>query len=85
MAFFLINLKAKGAEMTSSSNMQSPSSRNGLKLRKLTAEQIEQIDEFIASLGEYGEIHLVIQHGELKYINKMESHKAWHDEQGSKP
>jgi len=54
------------------------------KLRKLTAEQIDQINEVLASLDDYGEVHLIIQHGELKYINKVESHKAWDDEQGKK-
>ncbi len=63
--------------------MRSASLPNGLKLKKLTAEQIEQIDEYIVSLGDYGEIRLVIQHGELKYINKMESHKAWTDKEGN--
>ena len=55
-----------------------------LKLKKLTAEQIEQIDQVLASLDDYGEVHLIIQHGELKYINKVESRKAWNDEQGKK-
>jgi hypothetical protein len=54
------------------------------KLSKLTAEQIDQINEVLASLDDYGEVHLIIQHGELKYINKVESHKAWDDEQGKK-
>ncbi len=61
------------------------SSHNNLKLKKLTAEQIQQIDDFIASLGEYGEVHLVVQRGQLKYINKMESHKAWKDEEEKGP
>jgi hypothetical protein len=55
-----------------------------LKPKKLTPEQIEQINLVLASLDEYGEVHLIIQHGELKYINKVESHKAWNDEQGKK-
>jgi hypothetical protein len=49
---------------------------NGTKLRKLKPEQLKQIDELLESIGEYGEIHLVIQHGELRYINSVESHKA---------
>ena len=69
--------------MTSSSNTRSASLPNDLKLKKLTVEQIEQIDEFVASVGDYGEVQLVIQHGELKYINKMESHKAWNDKEGN--
>ena len=49
--------------------------------RGLTVEQIEQINEALASLKGYGEIHLIIQHGELKYINKLESHRAWDDDE----
>ena len=51
---------------------------------KLTVEQIEQIDELLVSLGDYGEVHLVIQHGQVRYINKVESHKAWNDEKVKK-
>lgn len=50
---------------------------NDPKPRRLTAEQVEQINRVFASLGDYGEIHLIIQHGELRYVNKVESHKAW--------
>lgn len=52
-----------------------------LDLKKLTVEQVEQIDELLSSLGEYGEVHLIIQRGILTYINKVESHKAWKDEE----
>jgi len=65
-----------------SSNGSSHQTR--LKPKELTAEQIEQINLVLASLDDYGEVHLIIQHGELKYINKVESHKAWSDEQGKK-
>ena len=47
-----------------------------LKLKKLTPEQIEEIDEYLASVGDYGEIHLIVQNGELRYINTVTSHKA---------
>ena len=50
---------------------------NGLKFRFLSPEQVKQIDEALASIGEYDEIHLVVQHGELRYVNKVESIKAW--------
>jgi hypothetical protein len=50
------------------------------RLTKLTVEQVEQIDRLLASLGDYGEIHLIVQRGELKYINKVESQRAWKDE-----
>lgn len=50
------------------------------RLKKLTVEQIAQIDEFLVSIGDYGEVHLIVQRGDLRYINKVESHKAWNDE-----
>jgi hypothetical protein len=55
---------------------QPASSLNGIRLDRLTVEQIQQIDRLLVSLDGYGEIRLIIEHGVLKYINKMESHKA---------
>ncbi len=49
----------------------------GLKLKKLDLDQVQHIDDMLASVGDYGEVHLIIQHGELRYINRVESHKAW--------
>jgi hypothetical protein len=57
----------------------------GLKLKKLNLDQIRRIDALLASLGDYGEIHLIVQHGELRYINKVESYKAWKDDDRKKP
>ena len=51
-----------------------------LRLKKLTLENVKEIDEMLASLGDYGEVRLVVQHGELRYINKMESFKAGKNE-----
>ncbi len=51
-----------------------------LKLKKLTLEQVRQIDEAIISVGDYGEVHLIVQRGKLRYINRVESFKAWKDE-----
>ncbi len=50
------------------------------KLRKLTLEQIKRIDEMLADVGEYGEVHIIVQRGELRYINKVESYKFWNKE-----
>ena len=47
---------------------------------QLTQEQIEKINEALASIREFGEIRLVVQRGTLKYINVLKSHKAWDDE-----
>lgn len=47
-----------------------------LKLSKLSPEQIEEINEYLTSVGGYGEIRLIVQNGELRYINTVASHKA---------
>lgn len=47
---------------------------------RLTPDQISQINEALSFVGEYGEVHLVVQRGVLKYINVLNSHKAWQDE-----
>ncbi len=52
----------------------------GLRLRKLNLAQVKHIDDMLASVGDYGEVHLIVQHGELRYINRVESHKAWKTE-----
>lgn len=48
-----------------------------LRLKKLTSQQVEQIDELLESLQEQGELHLIIQRGMLKYINRVEKHASW--------
>lgn len=52
----------------------------GLQLKMLNADQVRRIDALLASLGDYGEIRLIVQHGELRYINKVESYRAWRDD-----
>lgn len=69
--------------MATSNNSQSTSPLRELRLKKLTAEQVKQIDQFLALIGDYGEVHVVVQHGEVKYINKVESHKVWKEEKGN--
>lgn len=53
---------------------------SGIDLKKLSVDQIKRIDSLLASLGDYGEIHLIVQHGQLRYINRVESYKAWKDD-----
>ena len=62
--------------MVTSDGSQDKLFLDALKLKKLTLENVRHIDEILVSLGEYGQVHLVIQHGELRYINKVESFKA---------
>ena len=63
--------------MNTSKNEPRNTPADGLKLRFLNPAQVKRIDDLLAQLGEYGELHLIIQHGELRYINKVESFKAW--------
>ena len=55
-----------------------------LDLRLLSAEQVQRIDELLSEVGEYGEVHLIVQKCELRYINKVESYKAWKSDDGHK-
>jgi hypothetical protein len=48
----------------------------GLMLYVLTLELIKRIDEMLHNMGEYGEIHLIVQRGNLRYINIVESYKV---------
>ena len=56
-----------------------PASPEPIKLKFLTRDQVARIDELLASVGDYGEIHLIVQRGQLRYINRVESYKAWSD------
>ena len=60
-----------------SEESQSVSDLKDLRLKKLTGQQVEQIDELLSLLEEHGEIHLIVQRGVLKYINKLEKYKPW--------
>ncbi len=67
-------------DIKSLSNTQLPSN---LILTKLTLEQIKRIDEMLVDVGEYGEVHIIVQRGELRYINKVESYKLWNKDDQS--
>jgi len=56
------------------------SSSEPLRLKSLNLDQVRHIDSVLASLGEYGEVHLIVQRGELRYINRVESFKVWKDD-----
>ncbi len=64
-----------------SSDSNPKKNKADLGLKKLTTDQIRRIDSLLASLGDYGEVRLIVQHGELRYINKVESYKAWKDDE----
>ncbi len=54
---------------------------SNLILLKLTLEQVRRIDEMLDEVGEYGEVHIIVQKGELRYINKVESYRLWDKEE----
>ena len=61
-------------EREAPSNTQLP---NDLRLVKLTREHIQRLDELLAEIGDYGELHIIIEHGDLRYVNEVKSHKFW--------
>lgn len=67
--------------MATPTKLQAGMKQQMLGIKKLTAEQVKQIDELLSSLGEFGEIRLIIQRGVLKYVNKVESQKVWKEEE----
>ena len=54
-------------------------------LKKLTLDQVRQIDAALVAVGDYGEVHLIVQRGDLRYINKVESYKAIRGSNGNNP
>ena len=48
-----------------------------LRLVKLTREQIKRIDDLLVQIGEYGELHFIVERGELRYVDKVESYNFW--------
>ena len=61
-------------EREAQGNTQLP---NDLRLVKLTREHIQRLDELLAEIGDYGELHIIIEHGDLRYVNEVKSHKFW--------
>ena len=62
------------------SNVQSPQpgpDQPLSRLKVLTPAQIQRIDELLNGVGEYGEVHLIVQHSQLRYINQVRSYKTW--------
>lgn len=61
---------------------QSNSAKVVQKVKALTPEQIQQINACLLAIGEYGEIHLIVQRSELRFINKVESYKVVSNDSG---
>jgi hypothetical protein len=51
-----------------------------LQLLRLTIEQVKRIDALLAEIEEYGEVRIIVQKGELRYISKINSYKIFEKE-----
>jgi hypothetical protein len=51
-----------------------------LQLSKLTLEQVRRIDMLLAEIDDYGEVRIIVQKGELRYISKINSYKLFDKE-----
>ncbi|HEX8993514.1 MAG TPA: hypothetical protein VF784_17680 [Anaerolineales bacterium] len=51
-------------------------------LKRLTEQQVRQIDDALASIDEYGEVRLIVQKGVLRFITRVESYRAWKSQDG---
>lgn len=43
--------------------------------RRLKLSQIRQIDNMLDEIGDFGELHLIIEKGSLKYVEVVKSRK----------
>jgi hypothetical protein len=62
---------------------QSTFAKNVQNVTAPTSEQVQQINEFLLAIGDYGEIHLIEQHGEQRFINRrLERFKVYCNDNG---
>ena len=58
-------------------------SRKGKMLKFLRQSEIEMIDEVLESVGEFGEVRLIVHKGRLRFVVTQQSHDAFHWQPGS--
>ena len=59
------------------SDSQSPERRKrSSSLKFLAPNQVMMIDEALATLGDYGEVRLIIEKGRLRFLVTQKSHDA---------
>ncbi len=51
-----------------------------LQLTKLTLKQVRRIDTLLAEIEDYGEVRIIVQKGELRYISKIDSYRLFDKE-----
>jgi len=67
--------KTRMTSKTRVSNPQFPN-RGRLNLRNLSNAHIQMIDEALATVGEFGEVHLVVNKGRLRFLITQKSYDA---------
>jgi hypothetical protein len=75
---------SKQAKAANMANIETPSTTANedkkLTYRFLQSNQIDMIDEALASLGEFGEVRLVVEKGRLRFLVTQRSFDTlkWH-------
>ena len=59
--------------MTNYQIEKKPNKKNKLKRKNLQSHQIELIDEAINSIGEYGEVRIIVEKGRLRFLVTQKS------------
>ena len=64
--------------MTSKTRVSNPQfpNRGRLNVRNLSNAHIQMIDEALATVGEFGEVHLVVNKGRLRFLITQKSYDA---------
>lgn len=65
------------------SETQGPERRTRSSLKFLAPNQVMMIDEALATLGDYGEVRLIIEKGRLRFLVTQKSHDALKWQPGS--
>jgi len=50
--------------------------RSGFSLKNLSEAQVRMIDEALDAVGEFGEVHLIVQKGRLRFLVTQKSFDA---------
>ncbi len=51
-------------------------SNQSIEVLYLKVEQIKLIDKLLSEVGDFGEVHLVKDHGKLRFVRKITSENA---------
>jgi hypothetical protein len=75
----------EGEVVMHSTDVSLPSLQLNEQRRFLTQRQISMIDEALASVGDFGEVRLVVQKGRLRFLVTQKSYDALQWQPGTVP